>query len=149
MKSPWCERKINHHLVSLINKHSQTRFSVSKLKASEILYEVLETQWHISWNLAEPQACFLEHINSEWNSLLPHYNNSLLFCAIEQSFKKKQLLDGCHSIFSHVGLRWSQHHIECWFLINSITEGFYFIELNIFPYPQNVFIVNKSRFLTR
>ena len=44
IKSSQCERKINYHLVSLINKHSQTRFSVSNMKASEILCEVLETQ---------------------------------------------------------------------------------------------------------
>lgn len=44
MESSQSERKISHHLASLINKHIQTRLSGSKLGASEILYEVLETQ---------------------------------------------------------------------------------------------------------
>ena len=81
-KSSWCERNINHHLASLINKHSQTRFAGSKLKGSEIPYEVLETQWHISQNLAKSQAFFLEHINSEWKRFIASLQQfpSILCC---------------------------------------------------------------------
>lgn len=65
-ESPQSERKITHHLVSSINKHTPTRLSGSRLEVSEILYKALETKWYKWYKtmvLVAPQDFFFKYIN--------------------------------------------------------------------------------------